>query len=189
MKLLLSIILFAAYQLNAQTTQNITFKDGTVKTLAEAKKGCINTATDGKSGYILDEDKYCDCAVRAMAKRMTYKEVVDLKNKQEPSKYLLTLPGMSDDIQKCVIKSIDLTVKWTYNLKEQAKLSCINDFKSDTTGTFSNINIEGMCDCYIDEVSQKITYGKYYDANIKDPMANDILLGTLIRCMGNYTKE
>jgi hypothetical protein len=183
-----SLLIIASFQMSAQSSQTVTFKDGTVKTIAEAKKGCINTATEGKNAYILDEDKYCDCAVRAMAKRMTYKEVVDLKNKQEPSKYLLTLPGMSDDIQKCVIKSIDLTVKWTPNLKQQAKSSCISDFKSDTTGTFDNVNIEGMCDCYIDEISQKMTYGKYYYANINDPMTNDIILGTLIRCIGNYTK-
>jgi hypothetical protein len=193
MKLLLSFLTLFALQLGAQTPKYITFKDGVKIPIGDAIKGCLVTAKQADVSGLLDENKYCDCSLVAMGKNMTYKEMKDMKTKDSlgiisGKEYILTFPNMKDALAKCAAQSIDVTVKWTPAIKITAKQSCKNELSADETGTYDGISIDSFCDCYIDRVALKMTYGKYYKTSTTNP-DDDELLGIITKCMIENAKQ
>jgi hypothetical protein len=183
MKLTLSLILLILYlQLSAQSAAPVTFKDGTVKTIGEAKKGCIGRIKEDGNDYLLNEDKYCDCTVRAMAKLMTYQEVVDLKNKPNVAKHMLEIPGMQKAVEKCLMESIDTKVAWTTELKTKAKTSCVDEIKADDTGAYETVNPISFCDCMIDKIALKMSYGMYKKKSMNEE-GDDEIIGIAVKCL------
>jgi hypothetical protein len=64
----------------------------------------------------------------------------------------------------------------------KAKTSCVDEIKADDTGAYETVNPISFCDCMIDKIALKMSYGMYKKKSMNEE-GDDEIIGIAVKCL------